>query len=457
MITLVLGLKLTLVGLFSLCYLSCIILFYKTGYDYSKINIFTIIDNANYSYVEYISDFIFTTDKNEKIIRNMNKSLINKAFYYKKLPLSNYKKNIYCTCYTNEKGNITINDINTCYIKKCDIKINENENDYNIIYKWNNSLIYANVSRYYINQGINLKTQKCDEKLGFISCGIYENINTNTEICVKNNSMNCPFKISNNINNRNILFNNIDIMFAVNDIQNYELSENINLFDIFSNLKIQKNNNNTDFIFIEEIKNLFIESKLGFPFKFKNNTDKVYIIPNNDNNSLLYNNNIILNDNNFFQINYELIPFFHKNQTYNGITLILTIIMSFYLIYIVLIKNLYFHVLNMLALIDTLFNGAYDSIFTNNKFDYSYVKIILFVQIFDSPFFFYLIYNLRKIKKKYEDHIWDDVFVKQLQSEKNFYKVNLILLFMSLISLVIYSSSFIKLYFKQKNKLVEIK
>ena len=269
--------------------------------------------------------------------------------------------------------------------------------------------------------------------------------------------MNCPFKISNNINNRNILFNNIDIMFAVNDIQNYELSENINLFDIFSNLKIQKNNNNTDFIFIEEIKNLFIENKLGFPFKFKNNTDKVYIIPNNDNNSLLYNNNIILNDNNFFQLNYELIPFFHKNQTYNGITLILTIIMSFYLIYIVLIKNLYFHVLNMLALIDTLFNGAYDSIFTNNKFDYSYVKIILFVQIFDSPFFFYLIYNLRKIKKKYEDHIWDDVFVKQLQSEKNFYKVNLILLFMSLISLVIYSSSFIKLYFKQKNKLVEIK
>lgn len=131
--------------------------------------------------------------------------------------------------------------------------------------------------------------------------------------------------------------------------------------------------------------------------------------------------------------------------------------MSFYLIYIVLIKNLYFHVLNMLALIDTLFNGAYDSIFTNNKFDYSYVKIILFVQIFDSPFFFYLIYNLRKIKKNYEDHIWDDVFVKQLQSEKKFYKVNLILLFMSLISLVIYSSSFIKLYFKQKNKLVEIK
>ena len=44
---------------------------------------------------------------------------------------------------------------------------------------------------------ININTKKCDEKIGFISCGFYDNIDI--EICVKKDSMKCPYRFNTKI------------------------------------------------------------------------------------------------------------------------------------------------------------------------------------------------------------------------------------------------------------------
>ena len=91
-------LKISLIVMLVLLYTSTIIIFYVTGKYYIEHYNFTIIDNANYSYIEYISDFIFLPESKEKEIIDKNNSLCNKTFYYKKLDLSNYNKNIFCEC-----------------------------------------------------------------------------------------------------------------------------------------------------------------------------------------------------------------------------------------------------------------------------------------------------------------------------------------------------------------------
>ncbi len=115
-------LKMILTVIIFIIYVSSIICFYTFGTlfcnNYFGDFKYTIIDNANYSYIEYISDFIFVPESKEQEIIDMNNSLSNKTYYYKKLSLSNYSKNIFCEC-TNKNDTTTSKDINLCYFMDC--------------------------------------------------------------------------------------------------------------------------------------------------------------------------------------------------------------------------------------------------------------------------------------------------------------------------------------------------
>ena len=50
--------------------------------------------------------------------------------------------------------------------------------------------------KYYLYQGINPITKKCNEEKGFYSCGFFEDIQV--DFCVKN-ADNCPLKLSNKL------------------------------------------------------------------------------------------------------------------------------------------------------------------------------------------------------------------------------------------------------------------
>jgi hypothetical protein len=329
----------------------------------------------------------------------------------------------------------------------CNIKIDKNKNKNYSIYKWKDNLIYANISRYYINQGINPKTKKCDTQLGFISCGLYENINLETtEICIRNHSMKCPFKIKNK-NGNNILFNNIDVLFDINNKKDYIIKNNISILDIFPIIKT-KDKNADSFLFNEDIKNFFNENNIEFPFgkKKKNLSDKIYIIPNNINNPLLYNKTIINNDN-FFQIIYS-----------EGLSIFF---ISIYLCYICFVKGFIFSIINMLTLIRIFIDFNYNSIMKDfyDK-DERFFIVFFCIEFFHSPVFLYYINGLRRLKNKYKEHIWDEIFMKQLKREKYFFIDNLVLYFMQLLIVVIFCFSFLCHYIKNKKKkknFIEIK
>lgn len=425
------------ITIFVLLYISLLIIFYKTYFDYFlPEKTFTIIDLSNYSYIEYISDLIFIPLNEEENIINQNNSLINKnkTFYYKKLSLYNYKKNIFCECKNDKKEIIISKDINMCYFLNCDIKINNSEINIYPIYKWNNKFIYANISRYYLNQGINPVTKKCAKDLGFISCGFYENINN--EICIKNKTMKCPLKI---YKNKNIIYNNINIIFDIKNKNDYELKDNINLLDIFPEVII--NNNNINLIYEKNIYDFFNENELGFPFKNINITDKIYLYPNNNNNQLLYNSTIINNDN-FFIIHFESPGAYTNNLYYE-------LLSAFYWVMNLFLSNFFFNLFNMLMLIDFFYR--YNCNF--KKYQDNLIFYIYIYKIIESPISFYFIFNLRKLKNIYKEHIWDKIFLQQLNIEKRFYKINLILfgIFYILFPLMCI------LYFIQKHPKKEIK
>lgn len=441
--------NISLFSIFIAFYISSVFLFYLTGVFYLSNFNYTIIDNANYSYIEYISDFIFISENKEQEILDMNKSLCNKTYYYKKLTLFNYNDNIFCEC-TNKNDTTISKDINLCYFMDCKFKKNINKTKNYSIYKWNNNLIYINISRYYINQGINPKTKKCDIQLGYISCGFHENINL--VICIRNNSMKCPFKAK---NGKNILFNNIDILFDINNINDYILNNNISLLDIFTDIKIKnkKDTNNYTFLFNEEINKFFNENEIGFPSKKKLKiiSDKIYIIPNNNNNFLLYDETII-NDDNFFRI-----INFHDLRSENFIIIFLQ---SFYLVYIAFGKGLIFNIMNM-SLLYYLFTNFFQFEYILKDFNDSIFFIIFFfIEILHCPFFLYYTNSFRRLRNKYNEHIWDKNFMKSLKYEKYFLIDNLVLYFMQLLTLILFCSSFLYYYIKKyikKNKFVEIK
>ena len=134
---------------------------------------FNILNLSNYSYFEY------------KINKTDSKMETYGIFNLKK---------IYCACYdkNNQQKNITL--LSLCNLFNCSkMQIDKiNTTPYNLT-KWKNKNISLVSNKYYFYQGINPITKKCDEKKGFYSCGLLEDIQS--DFCVKNID-NCPLTFS---------------------------------------------------------------------------------------------------------------------------------------------------------------------------------------------------------------------------------------------------------------------
>ena len=399
-----------------------------------------IVDNMNFSYIEYISDLKLIPEELEKKINFFD----NKTHI--KLSLGNFNKKIYCECFNNKSEKIIINEINICSFFNCELKLNKSNNKNYNIYKWKNNSFYAELSKYYFFQGINLKTKKCNEKLGFISCGYYDNIEN--EICIKKDLMKCPYKFK-KINN--IIFNELNSFFVIKNNTNIIINKNISLFDIIPDMKNHTNNNKINPIFKYSLKNFLIENDIYK--KYKDNNDEVFLF-NNNNNILRYNEKIDYK--NAFIIKYKalLSKGYYKDTNY-----ILYYFIDICLLILLLIKFLFelSFIFILLPIIEEYIKLSieknYNEIFKKYKKIKGDIvsKIIYLIKIFESTIFFYFIYDVRKLNKIYKGHIWNSKFRKILRNEYIFMSINLILYISYFIPIVLYI--IIGKKFKNKNSL----
>lgn len=271
-------------------YIISFFLYYIYGYIYFCIDnhiFITILDNINFSYIEYISDISFISPGKEEEYKNYTNTEKSK------LLLGIYKKGIFCECYNNQTKSIIIKDINICNFFGCDLKFDKSNEFNNSIYKWKNNSIYIEKSKYYFYQGINPLTNKCDDKLGFISCGFYDIISS--EICVKKELNNCPYN--------NIIFNELNLYISLLNKNNINITTNISLKDIIPYIKSKpkSNKDNNISLFNQSLKEFLKENDIYSNYLYDN--DKIEIIPSY-NNITKYNKTI--SNNNFFTENMNL-------------------------------------------------------------------------------------------------------------------------------------------------------
>ena len=239
---------------------------------------FYILNLSNYSYFEY----------------KIKKTDSKKESY----GIFNLKKS-FCTCYdkNNQQKNITL--LSLCNLFNCSkIQIDKiNTIPYNLT-KWKNKNIYLDSNKYYLFQGINPKTKKCDEEKGFYSCGFFEDIQL--DFCVKN-ADNCPLKLSNKLTLDTILGENSKFILNItvneklreyfnnsftNEIQKSEKVENNIYFDSYSLSKFFIENE------ISKITNYICEQeleKINIELFFQKETSEIYNNKNIEQN-ILYNN-----------------------------------------------------------------------------------------------------------------------------------------------------------------------
>lgn len=399
-----------------------------------------IIDNLNFSYIEYISDLKIIPEELEKKI---DFSYDNK---YKKLSLGTFNKDIYCECFNNKSEKIIIKEIYICNFYNCELKPDKNKSKNYNIYKWKNSSFYAEISKYYFYQGINLKTKKCDEKIGFISCGFYDNIDI--EICVKKDLMKCPYKFKNNKTN-NIIFNELNMIFNIENKENLILENNISLYDFIPYINIT-NNKKINSIFKYSLKEFLKENDI-YP-KYKSNNDEVNLIPNN-NNILKYDKNI--DNNNTFIIKYEfkLISTINKCEEEKPTLRIIFICLLciLYLAYRVIIDP-FANGLIMIFLggsIIYILEKDYKELYNMYKESTRRLYMFYFLKLSENVIFLYHIYDARKINKIYDGHIWDSKFKNVLENEIRFMTVNIFLFLLSLMNFAIF-------VFSQRKKIKDL-
>ena len=107
-----------------------IILYFIFGFKYLFLpQEIMIIDNLNFSYIEYISDLKIIPEELEKKI---DFSYDNK---YKKLSLGTFNKDIYCECFNNKSEKIIIKEIYICNFYNCELKPEKNKSKNYNIYK----------------------------------------------------------------------------------------------------------------------------------------------------------------------------------------------------------------------------------------------------------------------------------------------------------------------------------
>ena len=245
--------------LFHTIYIILIILFYIFGVNYyDRYEIIMIIDKLNFSYIEYISDLKLNP---EELEQKDNFYDIKKNI---KLSLGIFNKDIYCECTNNKNEKVAIVDLKLCFFFNCDFKLNQTNSKNYSIYKWKNNYIYAEMSKYYFYQGININTKKCDEKTGYISCRFYDNLDI--EICVKKDLMKCPYKFK---TSSNIIFNGLNAILDIKNKDNAILENNISLFDIIPYMN-STNNININSIFNYSLKEFLKENDIYPQYKFDN-------------------------------------------------------------------------------------------------------------------------------------------------------------------------------------------
>lgn len=76
-----------------------------------------ILDNVNFSYIEYISNIKLISDESEKAETPLNETKTKT-----KLLLGFYKKGLYCQCYNNQSKSLIIKDTNICDFFGCGLK-----------------------------------------------------------------------------------------------------------------------------------------------------------------------------------------------------------------------------------------------------------------------------------------------------------------------------------------------
>ena len=298
-----------------------------------------------------------------------------------------------------------------------------------------NNSFYAEISKYYFYQGINLKTKKCDEKIGFISCGFYENIDI--EICVKKDLIKCPYKFKFNKTN-NIIFNELNMIFNIKNKENLILENNISLIDLMPYINIT-NNTKINSIFKYSLKEFLKENDI-YP-KYKHNNDEVHLIPNK-NNILEYNINIDKNNAFIKKYKVKLISIFEQysedeNNLWNSIIVLLIIL---YLIY----KSIFDSCTNIVIMlvlgnaIKSIIEKNYMELYKEYKESGKHIYIFYSLKLIENAIFLYLIYDARKINKIYDGHIWNSKFENILEIEFKFMAVNIFLYLLTLMSFVIY-------------------
>ena len=415
---------------YSISCIILIILYFIFGYKFFFLpQDIMIIDNLNFSYIEYISDLKIIPEELEKKI----------DFFYdnkiKKLSLGTFNKDIYCECFNNKSENIIFHEIKICNFYNCEIKLDKSNNKNYNIYKWKNNSFYAEISKYYFYQGINPKTKKCDEKIGFISCGFYENIDI--EICVKKDLMKCPYKFKFNKTN-NIIFNELNMIFNIKSKENLILENNISLFDFMPNINItiyKKINS----IFKYSLKEFLKENDI-YP-KYKHNNDEVHLITNK-NNILRYDKNI--DKNNAFIKRYEvkLISMINQNdkEKQNVWNALIGIICILYLAYKI-IYDTCANVFTMIILgssIKCILERNYKELFKEYKESTKQLYFFYFLKLSENGIFLYLIYDARKINIIYDGHIWNSKFINILENEFRFMTINICLYLLSLMTFAIF-------------------
>ena len=396
-----------------------------------------ILDNVNFSYIEYISNIKLISDESEKAETPLNETKTKT-----KLLLGFYKKGLYCQCYNNQSKSLIIKDTNICDFFGCGLKFDKSNNMNYSIYKWKNNSLYVEVSKYYFHQGINPKTKKCDEKLGFMSCGYYDDING--EICTKRELMNCPYN--------NIIFNELNLFLSLNNKDNIKINENISLLDIMPYAKMNLNNE-SKILFNHSLEEFLKENDIYS--NYKHNDDKANLIP-------IYNNIIKYNEkistDNVFTKKYHFD--LYKLFVPDGVNLdtnsfsygLIVFISGFYFCskvffeFIIHIISISFSTNCIFLIIEKKYNELYREYYDNCFWEDMKVTVFYFLKLLiEYPFFFKSIYCLRKINKIYDGHKWNETFKNALKIEIIFRNINLIILILYCIPVFVFLFLYLKL------------
>ena len=261
--------------------------------------------------------------------------------------------------------------------------------------------------------------------------------------------MKCPYKY-NKINN--IIFNELNAIFDIKNKENIILENNISLFDIMPYMNIT-NNININSVFNYSLKEFLKENDI-YP-QYKSDIDEVHLIP--------YKNNIIgyneyINNNNAFIIEYyfklgSLYNKYYEKAVKNELYIFIYVFIFLYIIIKIIYETIgnFSIMINTVDYIDLIMDKKYKELYREfiEYKSYRVFAFFYFIILIECAFFFYIIYDARKINNIYEGHIWSSNFKKILTNEIRLMEVSLFLFILKSIPFAICAIIWIK--FRNKN------